>query len=155
MALYDYYTRQMRLFWQEIVALSQGTCYAFSVGVLKTVPGIGMLTALTWLLELPDMKHFDGNEKIAGFLGITASEYSSGENQRHGRITRCGNAKVRWLLVEACWCLIRADGAMRLFYERIKHRRGGKRAIIAVARKLAGRLRTLLIKGEAYALGTV
>jgi ABC-type uncharacterized transport system YnjBCD ATPase subunit len=57
------------------------------------------------------------------------------------------------MLVEASWLLIRKDSAMRQTYERIKLRPGGKRAIVAVARRLLQRARRVLLDGREHALG--
>ena len=125
------------------------------VNILKSIPGIGNITALSWILELPVMGRFKNNARLASYIGLTSSEHSSGEQQRQGRITRCGNAKIRGLLTECSWKLISTDIVMCSFYERIKRRRGSKRAIIAVARKLSGRIRTILLRNEQYAIGTI
>lgn len=152
---YDALTEQLKKVRAIILALCEKLAHREAIRLLKTVPGIGQLTALSFLLELPSMKAFKDNDQLASFLGMTASEHSSGDTVRQGRITKCGNTKMRWMLVESSWMLIGKDGAMRAFYERIKRRRGSKRAIVAVARKLSGKLRAMLLKGESYALGTV
>ena len=67
-----------------------------------------------------------------------------------GRITRIGKNSLRSVLVEASWTLIRKDKELRLKYERIKHRAGGKRAIVAIARTLLIRMRRILLNEELY-----
>ena len=152
---YDYYTERLKRVRRSILALSECDAYRDGVGILKGIPGIGILTALSFLLELPDMRAFDSNEKIGSYLGLTSSEYSSGQNQRQGHITRCGNTRMRGLLVQCAWKVVAGDEAMKIFYERLKRRRGGKRAIVAVARKLSGRMRTVLLRNEPYQVGLV
>jgi len=152
---YNHLTEQLKTIRVSMLALCESKRYSEPIKLLKSVPGIGLLTALSWMLELPSMSHFKSNQRLASFLGLTSSEYSSSDKIRQGRITRCGNSKIRWMLVESSWKLIAADGAMRAFYDRLKQRRGGKRAIVAVARKLSGRLRTILLRKEEYALGMV
>jgi len=152
---YDYLTGQLKKFRERVLLLAASKDYARSVGILRSIPGVGLLTALSWLLELPEMEAFESNEKLGSYLGLTSSEYSSGENRRQGRITRCGNNRIRGLLVQCAWRTIGGDPVMGKFYERIKRRRGGNRAIVAVARKLSGRMRTILLKGESYAVGLV
>jgi len=150
---YDYLTGQLKKFRERVLLLAELKDYARSVGILRSIPGVGLLTALSWLLELPEMEAFESNEKLGSYLGLTSSEYSSGENRRQGRITRCGNNRIRGLLVQCAWRTIGGDPVMGKFYERIKRRRGGNRAIVAVARKLSGRMRTILLKGELYSVG--
>ncbi len=138
---------------REILNLARTDMYKERVKLLRTVPGIGLLGAMTILTELGDVIHFHSNEALAAFLGLVPSEYSSGESVHQGHITRCGNARLRGRLVESSWSLIRKDPAMRMKYERIKRFRGGKRAIVAIARTLAGRIRHILLHGEEYILG--
>ena len=152
---YDYYTEQLKGIRQAILSLSEDDAYRNGVGILKGIPGVGIITALSFLLELPDMRCFDSNEKVGSYLGLTCREHSSGEKQHQGRITRCGNARVRGLLIQSAWKLIAGDEAMKRFYERLKRRRGGKRAIVAVARKLSGRIRTVLMRNVPYQVGLV
>lgn len=152
---YDHYTERLKCLRQAVLTLSEDEAYRDGVAILKGIPGVGIITALSFLLELPDMRSFDSNEKVGSYLGLTCSEYSSGESQHQGRITRCGNSRIRGLLIQCAWKLIAGDDAMKRFYERLKRRRGGKRAIVAVARKLSGRMRTVLIQNEPYQVGLV
>ena len=72
-----------------------------------------------------------------------------------GRITGAGKNSVRASLVESCWQLIRKDKAMRKKYEQIKARAGGKRAIVAVSRKLLLCIRRLLLDNRPYVYESV
>lgn len=149
---YEFVSERVKALTLEVVALSRAERYKDAVAVLLTVPGIGRVTAMEILTELGDMDRFPNNEALAAFLGLTPSEYSSGEQVRQGSITRCGNKRVRTALVESSWTLIRKDPVVRGKYDRIGRRRGAKRAITAVARNLAHRIRGLLLRNEAYAI---
>ncbi len=105
------------------------------------------------LTKLQDINRFDSPQRLASYLGLTPLEYSSGERVRQGRITRCGNKRVRSCLVESAWILIGKDPQMRQRYLRIKARRGAKRAIVAIARNLSGRIRHILLTHEPYVAG--
>jgi transposase len=137
---------------KDAIALSRTQGYKEPVEILLTVPGIGRITAMEILTELGDVTRFACNESISSFVGLTPSEYSSGEQTRQGRITRCGNKRVRTALIESSWALIRKDVEMKRKFQRIARRRGSKRAITAVARNLAGRIRTILLRKESYAV---
>ena len=82
------------------------------------------------------------------------AEYSAGERQRRGAITKAGNGRVRSLLVEAAWSVLRtkrADTAeLRVWAERLAQRRGKKTAAVALARRLAGILYAMWRNGTAY-----
>jgi len=104
-------------------------------------------------VELQDVERFKRAEELASYIGLTPSEFSTGQYVRQGRITRCGNKRVRTCLVESSWILITKDPLMRLKYNKLKAMKGAKRAIIAIARKLIIRIRRLLINNEPYVVG--
>jgi transposase len=135
--------------------MARSAPYSGQVDLLTTVPGIGWLTALTLLVEIVDFSRFPDGEALSSFAGLTPSEYSSGDRVRHGRITRQGNPILRAALVESSWILIGKDPEMRRFYERIKIRRGGKKAIVAVARKLCHRLLAITKQGQPYRVNEI
>jgi len=150
LTVYEELTVHVREITRELVALSRSERYRERVELLETVPGIGKVTAMEILVELPRIERFSRRQELAAYLGLTPSEYSSGEFIRHGRITRCGNKRVRTALVQASWRLIRKDTLMRERYESIKYRRGSKRAIVAIARMLSSRIYTMLLGNEEY-----
>jgi len=135
--------------------LSETEKYRERVKIVQSAPGIGLISAMQILLELQDMGRFRRGHQLAAYVGLTPSQYSSGDKVRMGRITRAGKGSVRATLVEASWTLIRKDKAMAEKYERIKARRGGKRAIVAIARMFLLRLRRMLLDGNTYAMGLV
>ena len=121
---------------------------------LMTVPGIGPVTAVAFVATLDDVGRFASAHQVEGFLGLVPTEYSSGEQQRRGRITKTGNVRVRWLLVEAAWRMLRSKdpqtGALRAWAERIAARRGRSIAAVALARRLAGILYAMWRDGADY-----
>jgi transposase len=153
--LYQYLTTRLKQFRRWLLELAQSDKYHGMIKLLQSLPGVGLMTALAWALEVPPIQEFRSADKLASFLGLTPSESSSGGSRRQGHITRCGNSKIRWLLCECAWTAIRKDKAIEEYYQRIKRTRGGKRAVVAVARKLSARIRAILIKQVPYAIGTV
>lgn len=135
--------------------LAQTDLYRERVEILKSAPGIGDIFAMEILLELQDMARFRRADGLAAYVGLTPSQYSSGENVRMGHITRAGKAAVRAALVEASWVLITKDKAMRMRYDALKVRGGGKKAIVAVAHNFLLRLRRMLLDGKPYVFGLV
>jgi transposase len=119
--------------------------YRAQVELLMTVPGIGLLTAMEILLELGDLKRFRNGRKLAAYVGLTPGQYSSGERVRLGRISKIGKAQLRASLIEASWILIRKSVAIEERYQLLKVRCGGKRAIVAIARKLLLMVRRMLL----------
>lgn len=107
----------------------------------RSVPGVGFISARILANELGDLSQFANERQLFSYIGLTPAEYSSGENTRRGSITKQGNRQVRSILIEVAWRAIREDSSLSVYYEQLKGRRGSKRAIVAVARKLIGRIR--------------
>lgn len=118
--------------------------------IYQSAPGVGEITALKLKDELGDMLQFSSEKKLYNYLGLTPVEYSSGEHIRQGHISRQSRSKLRHILVEASWIAITKDWQLMEIYQRISKTRGGKRAIVGVARRLAGRLRTCIQNGVLY-----
>lgn len=135
--------------------LSKESLYKERVSILKSIPGVGLVTAMEILLELQDIKRFRRADQLAAYVGLTPSQYSSADKTRMGRITCIGKNSVRATLVQASWALIRKDGVARERYEKLKARAGGKRAIVAIARKLLIRMRRILLDETEYVPGVI
>jgi transposase len=150
---YQFLTQQIEKQTKMISALAQTAPYQERVKVLCSTPGIGLLSAMEYLLELQDVHRFRRGNHLAAYVGLTPSQYSSGEKVRMGRITAIGKNDLRGTLVEVAWRLIAKDPAMRNKYEDIKVRAGSKRAIIAIARILLLRTRRMLLDGQPYMVG--
>ena len=150
--LYEYLDEEKKRLTRDVLELAEEEKYAQSVSLLTTIPGIGPLSAIEILVEIQDITRFRTANKFAAFLGLTPSQYSTSDFIRMGHITHAGNVRARTALVESSWILIARDPAMRSKYERIKQRRGGKRAIVAVAKSLSARIRRILLNQVPYEL---
>ena len=140
----------------QLRKLARSDRYKGSVGLLMSAPGIGILTAIRLALEWGDVNRFKRKEEFAGFLGLVPSDYSSGDQEHRGHITKQGNRSVRRWLVETAWVAIRHDPALLEKFRRVLRNCGSKKkAIVAVARKLALRLRRVLLSREPYAIGVL
>lgn len=121
---------------------------------LRTVPGVGPVTATAFVATLDTWERFAGPHQVEAYLGLTPSEKSSGEKQHKGRITKAGNSRARWLLVEAAWAILRSrrddTEPLRRWAQRVALRRGTKVGIVALARKLAGILYAMWRDGTVY-----
>jgi transposase len=152
--LYYHLDGQYKALTAEIEALAETEKYRERAALLTRIPGMGIYTAMSILIELQNVERFRKAEQLASYLGLTPSQRSSGESIRMGRITRCGNPRLRTRFVESSWTLIRYDPTVRATYERIKHQTGSaKKAIIAIARRLALRVRRVLLDQKVYHYG--
>lgn len=120
--------------------------------VYRSVPGIGPIASRTLANELGDMSDSKNVRGLNSFIGFTPSEHSSGNNRRLGHITKQGSARLRWILTEAAWRAIKKDPRLQSDFNRISLRAGKKRAIVAIARKLAVSIRACFQKKEFYQL---
>lgn len=107
----------------------------------RSAPGVGAISARILSNELGDLSQFDNERQLFSYTGLTPSEYSSGDAVRKGPITKQGNRHLRGVLIEIAWRALSKDPALNQFYHRLLPKAGGKRAIVAVARKLIGRIR--------------
>lgn len=109
------------------------------VRLLMSVPSIAPVTAAAVVSTVDDITRFESAHRFEAFLGLVSSEHSSGEKRRLGSITKAGNVRVRYLLVEAAWRLLRStkpETAMRgQWAEGIAERRGRRIAVVALARR--------------------
>ena len=112
------------------------------VALLRTAPGIGPITAAAIVATADDIRRFQGAHQFEAFLGLVPGERSSGEKRVIGRITKAGNVRTRYLLVEAGWRILRSKApdtaALRVWALTIAARRGKRIAVVALARRLAG-----------------
>ena len=143
LALIGLATEQIRAVSSVMAAAARGPVY----DRLQTAPSVGPITALAYVAALDQVTRFGDARQVRSYLGLVPSERSSGEIQRRGRITKQGNQRTRWLLVEAAWRLMRTRQpqaqALQAWAARIAKRRGRKIAAVALARRLAGILYAL------------
>jgi transposase len=100
------------------------------------------VVAATFAATLDDSSRFLGAKHVRSYLGLVPREYSSGERQHRGRISKAGSVRARSLLVEAAWAVLRwkteRTKALHEWWAPIAQRRGKATAVVALARKLAG-----------------
>jgi transposase len=124
---------------------------------LRTVPSIGPVTAAAFVATLDDTRRFRRAHQVEAYLGLVPCEFSSGEQQRRGPITKAGPGRARWLLIQAAVSILRRRPpeaeALRSWALRIAARRGKHVAVVALARRLAGILYALLRDGSVFQPG--
>lgn len=132
---------------RTVARLSQ---YAGLVAALAAQPGVGSFTAIRFILEIGDIKRFRHADSLPHYLGLTPNEYSSGAMVHRGHVRKCGPGTLRAWLVQCAWAAVRSgeDQALRQCFDRLAPRAGRKRAIVAVARRLALRLRARWLTTE-------
>jgi transposase len=103
---------------------------------LKSIKGIGSLSATILLNTIGNIKDFDNEKKLAAYLGIVPRVHQSNEMSQYGRITKMGNKIARTALVQSTLIAIRYNSYLRKFYDTLKAKKGSGKAIVATSRKL-------------------
>jgi transposase len=135
---------------RAIRSLANTDEYRNNVRILKTVPGVSMLTAMTLLTELYDITRFKTFDKLCGYVGLIPDTDSSGETDRTTGITNRRNIHLRRIIIESAWTAVRKDPALIMaFNELCKHMTKTK-AIVRIARKLLNRIRYVLKNEQEY-----
>ena len=123
---------------------------------LMTVPGVGVLTAVTYVLTLEDPRRFARSRDVGPYLGLVPRRSSSGRSDPELRITKAGDTDLRRLLVQCAHCIVgrsRVDSDLKRWGLKLAARgkkNAKKRAVVAVARKLAVLLHRLWVSGEEF-----
>jgi len=122
--------------------------------LLTTAPGVGPVTASAFVSTIDDITRFRTAHELEAYVGVVPGERSSGEKRQLGHITKAGNGRLRWLLVEAAWTILRSTSAetaaLRAWTLQIAQRRGKRVAVVALARRLAGILYAMWRDEVAY-----
>lgn len=119
--------------------------------LLKTAPGVGVVTAEVVLSELGDVRRFKNAKAVCAYAGLVPIvRQTGGGKAKDGHITKQGSGLLRWGLVEAAWRLVASSPRWASTYQRIKKRNGAKRAIVAVARKFLCVLYAMLRDSKPY-----
>jgi len=129
---------------EALIALSETLRYAEPVRALLKEYGVGLMAALVFLAELGDLSRFSNRREIGAYLGVVPSSYESGENSdKKGHITRQGPGRIRKVLCQSAWAIIRGGNAEeRSAYARVvgrnpKHKKIG---VVALMRRLGIRM---------------
>ena len=119
---------------------------------LTAIPGVGPIVSFAFMLCIDDPHRFKDSRDVGAYLGLRPTLRSSGEVSRQGRITRRGDPYLRTLLIQAAHASLRSktDSHLKRFGEGLEARLGRKKAVIALARKLAVLMHRLWVTGAPY-----
>jgi transposase len=122
---------------------------------LMTMPGVGPLTALAFSAAIDDPARFKHSASVGAYLGLTPRRYASGETNRMGRISRCGDSLMRSYLYEAANIMLtrsRSANPLKNWGAKLAKRAGFKKARVALARKMAVVLHRMWLDGTDFAV---
>lgn len=135
---------------KEIITRARGSV---ACRLLMTVPGVGAITALTFVATMDEARRFSKSRAVGAYLGLTSRRYQSGEMDYTGRISKHGDSLLRSLLYEAANSLltvVRKAHPLKDWARCIRKRSSHKKACVALARKLAVLMHKMLITGEPF-----
>jgi transposase len=119
--------------------------------IIKTAPGVGMVTAEVIISELGDVSRFPNAKGVCAYAGLVPTvRQTGGKKSKDLQITKQGSRLLRWALVESAWRLVKTSSKWSAVFFRLKKRSGNKRAIVAVARKLLCVLYAMLKTSTSY-----
>lgn len=131
--------------------MSKSERYKEKVEVLRSIPGVGLLTIMVYLTEIGDVNRFKNDDHYYSYIGFVPGTKNSGEVVKVGRLTKRGNKRVRTALVLSAWMSIRNCPEMLRHYETYRSRNmPANKAIIKIARKLGLLMKALIRDNKPY-----
>lgn len=123
--------------------------------LVMSMPGVGPILALALLGYLGDGKRFSSAKQVGFFVGLVPKVQISGKMVHYGHIVHTGCKPIRRVIIQSAWALTRSQegGDLCTFYQRLYPKKGKKKAIVAVARKMTEILYLMVRNGEFYRQG--
>lgn len=135
---------------RDLRKLKNNSVYAKMIGWLCSIPGVGLITAVTLLSEIGSFKRFKNLDSLCSYVGLVPTTNSSGEKDKVGSITPRANKPIRSVLIEAAWIASRLDPSLAKKYNELCIRMPSNEAIIRIAKKLLSRIRSVMINEVHY-----
>src|SRR5262249_14529550 len=119
---------------------------------LMTAPGVGPVVSLTYRATVDVPARFRKSKSVGAVFGLTSSRYQSGEVDWSGEISRCGDEMMRTMLYEAAQSMMHSKkwSWLKAWAMQIAKRRGMKKAIVALARRLAVIMHRIWVDGTEF-----
>ena len=146
------YTKQLDEADKRLAAFAQQAPVkeAEARALLDTIPCVGPVTIDVVVSELGDIRRFRSQKKVCAYAGLVPGQRESAGRIRELSITKEGSRLMRWVLVQAAWRLVNKTARWRRIFEELMKRRGKKKAIVAVARRLLCVMASMLQSGRRY-----
>jgi transposase len=117
---------------------------------LRSIPGVGRITIEVFLAETADVRRFSSQKKLTAYAGLSPGSRESAGKRKDLGITHTGSKLLRWVVGQAAWQLVRRDERWRRIFVALTKRRGKKKAIVAVTRRLLCLMMSLVIHDQPY-----
>ncbi|HYC83669.1 MAG TPA: IS110 family transposase [Chryseosolibacter sp.] len=140
---------------RQIKELSESEFYGENFKLLRTVPGIGLIAGMTFLVEIGDTTRFNKLDELCNYIGLVPKMHSSGDRTFTGKMMNRGKKILKIMLIEASWIAVRHDPALMAKFNEMSLVMQKNKAIIRIARKLLSRMRYVLEHNLPYETGIV
>jgi len=147
--------RDLLLLNKQVRDLSMSEAYKNNYILLLTIPGIGLMIAMTFLVQIGDIRRFERLDDLCNYIGLVPMMYGSGDKMQVGKMIHRGRKELKIMLIEASWEAIRKDPALMLKFNELSKRMHKNKAIIRIARKMMSRIRFVLRSQKPYELSVV
>ena len=140
---------------REVRVLSWQERYQKKIELIRTIPGVGEITALLFITEIGDINRFNGLDPFCDYVGLVPKIHGSGDKESVLGLTHRGHHQLREKLIEASWRAIRSEPVMTMAFNNYCKRMNKNKAIIKIARKMLNRIRFVMKSQTAYEAGVV
>ena len=146
------FTLQLNQLRQEMRKFAEQAPAAEAEGraVLASIPYVGPVTIDVVLSELGDIHRFRNARQVCAYAGLSPVHRESGGKRKEGGLIQSGSPLLRWAMIQAAWRVVGKTNRWKEAYAQLKRRRGGKKAIAAIARRLLCVMTGMLKRGEGY-----
>lgn len=145
--------KELLLVNRQVRLLSQRDVYRGNYIILITIPGIGFLTAIMFLVQIGDIRRFESLDDLCDYIGLVPMMHGSGDKMSTGKIINRGRKELKIMIIEAAWEAVRLDPALMAKFNKLTRRMNKNKAIIRIARNLIARMRSVLMNQVPYKMG--
>lgn len=140
---------------KQVRILSKQSRHQEMINLLRSIPGIGEITALLFLTEIGDVNRFRDLDALCDYFGLVPRTHSSGDKEIVLGLNQRGRGQLREKLIEASWVAIRLDPALTMAFQGYCRRMNKNKAIIKIARKMLNRIRYVMKNKQRYVTAVV
>jgi transposase len=140
---------------RKVRVLSRQERYQKKIELIRSIPGVGEITALLFITEIGDINRFKELDSLGDYVGLVPNVHGSGEKENVLGLTHRGHHQLREKLIETSWRAVRLDPALTLAYNVYCKKMNKNKAIIKIARKMLNRIRFVMKNQTRYVTAVV
>ena len=149
-AITQYYREQVLELTRVLRQIPKDSHYGKLIELLNTIPGVGLITAVTLIAEIDDINRFKTLDRFCSYVGIVPSTNSSGDKETVRGITPRSNRPLRNIIIESSWVAVRNNPVLAKQYNALCYKMASNRAIIRIAKKMLAFIRNVMKYEKEY-----